>query len=327
MIAVRGLPGAGMKYISTLLSNYYHSNDVMYYDSNFNEYFHNAHLDQNKNGRIEQSFWDKNKWVTISGNPKENSIIMQEHDIEHGKKFRQFRKSNGRVGLDPKKFIQSMNECYFIYCDEKKELDFIQKLIFIKSKGYRPIIVYDNETNISSEQMSKSAVNLRMITSLVGGNMPPMLINKVQEKISYKDWINIWKEYCTFIQQFPYSFPLSYDNLNYIFYWLEENMSWNLYDTNMYMSYIQECMKVASGRKYTEFFDIELEKSKLVRARQIQKENGMILHEIKYSDLFFDQKSTDTILDSYLDDIKAYTKKNIKVIQEYENFYGEIIFN
>lgn len=331
MKTVRAIPGAGKNYIATLLSKHYHSNDAMHYDNVFNEYFHSPHLDQDENGRIKQPFWDENKWIIISGNPKENSIVTHEHEIWDDKsgivkKFKLFNQSNGKVGLDPEKFTQSIKECYFIYCDEKEELDFACKLISIKINGARPLIVYDDETNSSTGEKSVSAAKLSVITSLGKSREVLSMLNAVQEKIPYKDWINIWREYCIFIQQFPYFYPFSYNSVGYIIHWLHENMSWDLCNADIFLWYLEECTENLRTVNFKQdLFKSGTEKKQLEKARQLQKENGMILHEIKYSDLFFHQKPTGTVLDNYLDDIKAYTEKNIKIIQEYENFYGKIL--
>ena len=324
MIAIRALPGGGKNFVATLLSKHYQSNDMMYYDNIFNEYFHSPHLDMNPSGNIKQPFWNGNKWITISAYEKNNPIIMHEHEwwVDQSRMVRKFdlyKQSSGRIGINPEKFGKNITEGFFIFCDEKKVLDFILKLIYIKVNGIRPSIVYDEKCNSSTAQQTIQGLNLRVLTSLGKGNDVRFTIELVNTKISYKIWIEIWKKYCIFIKQFPYTHSFSYFSMKYIAEWLEKNMSWDLYNPDIFLYYLEIHKETVLS------ISLEYEQNKLRQVKELQKKNNMILHEINYRDLFLDFKPTGTILDNYMGEIKQYTDRNIKMVAEYEAFYGKIL--
>ena len=329
MIAVRAIPGGGKNFIATLISKHYHSNDMMYYDGIFNEYFHSPHLDMNVTGSIRQPFWNGKKWIIISSDQKNNPIIMHEHewwDDKSGivKKFNLYKQSSGKVGVNPEKFSKNITEGFFIFCNEKEELNFVLKLIHIKVNGFRPLIVYDEKNNCSTAQQSINGLNLRALTSLGKGNDARFTIELAEKKMPYKKWIYFWKKYCIFIKQFPYMHTFSYFSMNYITQWLENNMSWDLYNPDIFLYYLEIHRENVKKINFNSV-SLQSEQNKLEEVRKLQKENNMILHEINYKDLFFDLKPTGTILDNYMDEIKEYTDRNMRLIEGYESFYGKIL--
>ena len=46
---------------------------------------------------------------------------------------------------------------------------------------------------------------------------------------------------------------------------------------------------------------------------------------IAYKDMFLDLLNTATPFDNFKPEIKEYTKRNLQLIEMFENFYGEIL--
>jgi hypothetical protein len=269
------------------------------------------------------------KGVIISAYEKNNPIITHEHEWwdDHSgivKKFKLYKQSSGRVGVNPEKFSKNITEGFFIFCDEKKVLDFILKLIHIKVNGVRPLIVYDEKNNSSTAQQTIQALNLRALTSLGKGNDARFTIELANTKIFYKTWMEIWKKYCIFIKQFPYIHSFSYFSMNYITEWLEKDMSWDLYNPDIFLYYLEVHRENVKKINFNSI-SLEYEQNKLKQVRELQKRNNMILHKINYKDLFLNFKPTNTILDNYMSEIKEYTDRNIRLVAEYESFYGKIL--
>ena len=146
--------------------------------------------------------------------------------------------------------------------------------------------------------------------------------------MSYQEWINLWKKFCIFSKKFPYSHPLSRSNLYYIDSWIKDNMLWDLFDEHKYLNFIKDNkdfhikdLMIRDNQIVTP----QTELQKLEEVRELKKKNGILLYEINYKDLFLDFKPTNTVLDHYIDEIKAYTAHNVKLINEYEDFYGKIL--
>jgi hypothetical protein len=333
MIAVRAIPGAGKNFIATILSQHYNDCCLMYWDSVYNEYFHSQYLMTDINGPIKELIWDNKKWKILSGTERNDPIITHEHELINDqlgvvKRFKVYKESSGKIGINPEKFAEKITEGFFIYCDDQKILDFLTKLIYIKVNGYRPIISYDDLTSISSVSKSLESMKIQTITNGGKNNRPRDIIIKANSKMSYKEWINLWKQFSIFTKIFPYSHPLSRFNLNYVDFWLQDNMSWDLFDKNKYLKFLNDRkdfhikdLMIRNGETVTPHTELQ----KLDEVRKLKKQNNMILHEINYSDLFFDLKPTGTTLDNYMNEIKEYTDRNMKLIEGYESFYGKIL--
>jgi hypothetical protein len=333
MIAVRAIPGAGKNFIATLLSKHYNDNSLMYWDSVYNEYFHSQYLVADTNGPIKELIWDNNKWKILSGTEISNPIIVHEHELINDhlgvvKRFQAYKKSSGKIGINPEEFVENITEGFFIFGDDQETLNFLTKLIYIKVNGYRPIISYNDLTGISSITKSLESLKIQTITNGGKNNKPRDLILKANNKMSYQEWINLWKKFCIFSKKFPYSHPLSRSNLYYIDSWIKDNMLWDLFDEHKYLNFIKDNkdfhikdLMVRDNQIVTP----QTELQKLEEVRELKKKNGILLYEINYKDLFLDFKPTNTVLDHYIDEIKAYTAHNVKLINEYEDFYGKIL--
>ena len=329
MIAVRAIPGAGKNFIATLLSRHYNDKTLIYYDKVFNEYFHREYLISDSNGPIKEIFWGNSKWNIVSGKEITNPIITHEHELINDdfgmvKRFNIYKQSSGRIGISPEEYSKNINESFFIFCNDKKTLDFLKKLIHIKSNGYRSIIAYSELDNSVTFEKSFNSLKLQAVTN--GGKLskPNNIITLANEQMNYKEWINVWKKFNIFLKEFPYAYSFSRFNLNYLGIWLQNNRSWDLFNKEIYLSFMKNnnChVKNNMNANIT----LETELKKLFEIRDLQKQTKMILHEINYKDLFLDFKSTNTILDNYMDEIKAYTERNIRLADDYESFYGKIL--
>ena len=319
MIAVRAIPGAGKNFIATLISKHYHSNDFMYYDENSNEYFHSPHLTIAKNGKIKTPFWHNNKWKIISTEENESKILMHEHEwcYDPGvNRFKFYKQSSGKVGIDVDKFLNIINEGYYIFTNDQKTDDFIKKLIYIKSNYSRPPIIFDDNSSILQKNID--ALNLRLFTVACLNSSRTIDTMKIINKVmGIKEWLKIWQKYCIFLKQFPYIAPMSPFSQYHIIKWVTEKKKWNLCDENIFLLNLELYKKSNIN---------QLDKSEnLEKIKELQKKTNMILYEINYKDLFFDLKPTGTILDNYMNEIRTYTERNRKLIDDYESFYGKIL--
>ena len=325
MISVRAIPGAGKNFIATLLSKHYNTNTTMYYDSLLNEYFHNPDTVIDPNGNIIQPFWNGNTWDILSSreitHEESLNIINHEHEwFDDGsdvvRKFVQFHQSDGAIGLNPLTFYKDIREGYFIYCDKHSELIFAKKLLDMKQQnGSRPSFLIDNIITEYDIEVDR----LRALSST--GKMWDFfrLIQSINEKMKLTDWINLWERYCMFLEQLPFNNPMSIRNIKYLSSWLLDDMKWELCNVNNYLARYEF---IDENYKLDKVFDSTNELKKLDKARSVAKETGMILHEINYSDFFFDQKDTGTVLDCYKKEVAEYTAKNIEILDQYEQFYG-----
>jgi hypothetical protein len=324
MIAVRAIPGAGKNFIATLLSKHYHSDNVMYYDKIFNEYFHSPYIIHNNLGYIKQPFWNGKNWDIIPSVQIENPIIMHEHEwINDGtglvNGFKIYDQTNGKIGLKSN-WINYIVKGFFIYCDKQNEIDFVQKMLHIKVNGSRPLIVYDEKTESSTAEYSFEAQKLRLIGSLGKGFDLRNMIDYAMTKMTYKEWIYMWKQFCIFVNQFPYMVPFSFHNIIYFHDWLNDDMKWDLFNSDIFLLHLEIWKK-----KNKNLFNLEYEKNKLNEIEKFKNRYGMQLYKINYSDLFFYQKPTGTVLDNYMDEIKKYSERNMKLLCDYESFYGKIL--
>jgi hypothetical protein len=329
MIAIRALPGAGKNFIATLLSKHYNINNLMCYDEKFNEYFHSSYLLSDDKGEVKHPFWINNKWKILNSKKIKNLKLVHDHDwFDDGsgmvRKFRLYNITNGKVGIDSNEFNEKITEGFFIFCNNMKDIEFIFKLYIIKMCGQRPLIVYNNKNNISTASETYESIYLRMISSSGNCNDIQNTMYDVNKKLSYIEWIQIWRKYCNFIKKFPFIHVLSQLNMHYISTWLDANKKFNLFDENNFLTHY-ELYKINFKNNYFKNINLDNEQIKLNQVRKLQKQNNMILHEINYKDLFLDFKPTGTVLDNYMDEIKEYTTRNMKLIEDYESFYGKIL--
>jgi hypothetical protein len=265
-----------------------------------NEYmFHHKNFTIN-HGNIEKIHWGRSKWDILTNIEINKPKILPYHDVTN--------------------INEKIKECFYICCNTEKEVKFTTKLLFIKANGIGSFLSFDNSKNISTLEKSRQSDHLANDTDVYNHHILLDLIELINKNISYNKWINIWKNYQKFIKNFPYYYSFSRISLLYIKFWLKSNMIWDLLNPNSFFMFIKK-----EHKKIEKHFIPEIIIQKELKTLNNIKQNNIILHEINYLNLFFDQKPTGTILDNYMDEIRLYTERNINLINNYESFYGKLL--
>lgn len=300
MILIKAIPGSGKNMIASLVCRHYNIPCVSYHDNLRNQCHHSPYIGSKKDGKIIQPFWNGNQWDFIFADPV-NTKILHEHSWRRIPEF--------------------TTEVYYVYCDKPEEFTFLKKLICIKRNGIKPFITFtDNYSSLDLEDLGQLG-SISKNSSIKLKN----LLNLSTNKLTYKQWITVWKNFCRFINNFPYLIPLSIDCISYLTIWLNEDMSWDLYDRDMFLIFHKNQHNENLIRINLNNVNVDTEIQELKQARKYCKDNNIILNEINYSDLFFNKKKTNTILDYYEKDIKEYTESNLLTIKNYEDIYGELL--
>lgn len=314
---LRASPGAGKNFLATLLNKSNNGIDpfLIHYSQDYNEYFNTSEMAADPNGPYTIPFWD-NKWKFVNVKLRDkndlNNSTMHEHEWtpEDSRRFKAYTESNGKIGINPKTFIENIIEGYYITTRTPEEYNFIAKLIFIKRwLGDRPNILFDEEYS----NLSKSDL---FIINRLSPCKPIRKTSNTENIINILKWI----EFIKFLNKeipSPYSYPFSNLNFNYFVEYKPYKI-----DMDSYLLYYELLKSTWLQSWLTKEFKYIKDEIKVLE--EFKKINSNII-EISYKDLFLDQIETGTIFDKFKDEIAEYTKRNLQLIEGVENFFGDIL--
>ena len=323
MIVSRAPSGGSMNYIAYLIGKHNKTNNICYHDEISNEYFFKSnsfHAKDNYKLSNDETdlyywFWESNKWsIEKSINIPETSIpkVVPWHSVIYNYKnpqFSQFKKKGARYGISPEFALKNMKEIFFIYADNSKDMKFTFNLNRIKlncrlglHKEFKDTMIFESSNTAS---------------------LPEIAI----EILSYKEFMDIWIKHVDFFKNnFKFCSPYSAICLGYLQNWIRGDMDYDPFTEEHFYKYIQ-----CRHNEYKDLWTIVSQNQpkeeivELKEIRKLKKEFNFTVHEIKYSDLFFNFKPTGTILDNYMDEIKSYMQLNHRLVKEYYELYGPIV--
>jgi hypothetical protein len=318
--SLRASPGAGKNFLATLLNSYHNSDPfLIHYSQTYNEYFNTSEMIVDSAGPYTIPFWD-GRWkfvnIRLRNDTDLDNKIVHEHEWvstksgsgnEYVRRFMAYDETDGKIGINPKLFIEKIIQGYYITTKTPEEYNFIAKMIFIKKfLGNRPNIMFDKKySNFSSDSISK----ILFLSPL--GNL----------EIGYNYDLDItrWIEFVNFLQKIPYSYPLSGLNYNYF---VEYNTGKFKLNIDTYLIYYEQFKdNWLKSWNNTELKFIKLEIKNLEQFKQANPN----IKEISYKDLFLDQIETGTVFDNFKNEIAEYTKRNFQLVETIENYFGKIL--
>lgn len=324
---IRAIPGAGKNFLGHLLWHYHNGNDrsLIHYSPEYNEYFTTSDVIRDS-GPFTVPFWSDNHWKMINTriiNSSDNYInIQHEHDwtSEANTKRQRLNRENPQYGFDNKNLSHKLIEGYYITTTTAEELDFVYKLYYIKRMfGDRPNGVFtDEKTTLNTYDNEYEIIRL----------IHPVGSQGELAKFEFTDiekLINNWKKYLIFLKNENNSYPLSRFNLHYFQSYHKIDGKVRVMNKDSYLNFYEKFKEEAADTFQTYYPKLKFKKDWLDYENVLINDfNLPNVKMIPYKKLFLDQKPTNTPFDLYLDEIKEYTEKNIKLIQKIENYFGEI---
>tara|TARA_R110000868_G_scaffold140545_2_gene356288 strand:- start:3676 stop:4572 length:897 start_codon:yes stop_codon:yes gene_type:complete len=286
---IRTAPGAGRNFLASLLNNHHYGDPfLIHYSQTYNEYFNTPVMVVDPDGPYIIPFWSDNAW----------QLITTRATISNELSFR-IRTDHGR-GSKTINNIKNATDGYYVTVETNEEINIVSKLIFIKKHlGVRPLVLFSqNESSFNNDE-------LQTLKSFLSNNKNWLLdSNFYSNDLIYN--ISQWSVYVEFFKQIPHSYAFSSLNFSYFInnYKKEPSMV-------SYLSYY-EYYKNTDMEKYKreELFDIDISPT---------------LKRISYKSLFLDCDNTNSVFDNFKDEIKEYTKRNLELVENIENFFGEIV--
>lgn len=325
--AIRAAPGAGRNFLAVLLNRHYNNNSfLIHYSKTFNEYFNTSELVPDVNGKYTIPFWDnKFKFINLRERIDSDYIdrIVHEHEwmeTDRDIRIRRFEAFaiDSNSGINPKTFIENIIQGYYITLETQEEINFVTKLIYIKKYfGDRPELMYDKDiSSISHPDEYDVIVKLSPIGTAQTQFNPYML---KLETVSTSEMLTLWEKYITFLKEnVPLYYPLSDFNLYYFSQYFIEKYS--LFNIDCYLTYYERFKRSKLKKHYVPNHMLREEtKIKKIKSKDVN------FKVIAYKDMFLDLLNTDTPFDNFKPEIKEYTKRNLQLIEMFENFYGEIL--
>jgi hypothetical protein len=333
--AIRGLPGAGKNFLAVLLNRYYNNDDqLFYYSKQFNEYFNSAEFYITPDGNMALPCWFDNKWnmirVRLYQEGDTRYKIVHEHEwvaeeertIDRVRRFSANR-VNKNWGYDPKTFVESITEGYYVTNHTKEELDFLKKMIFIKKEfGDRPNVMFDDNYSTLSDNY-EWAYGIKNLSSVASSHYIELMKRTAQTGLSASFILDNWSEFVCMLnrEQIPFAYPLSHYSKIYFDKFLNGEFK-RVNDIDQYLMYYERFKSDIPGWWYT---------SKNFEAEETWKVNEVLRRNpdvkvISYKDLILDPIDTGTLFDTYREEIQLYTERNKSLINRFEKYWGEITF-